>query len=731
MDYLFLSLDVQTPYLKTEDKKRLYAAFCFAKKAHAQQVRKTGEPYIVHPISVACLLTQLKIDVDSLIAALLHDVLEDTEYDVNFVRQQFGKEVAVIVDGVSRLDSLPRHRSETTSTLLEAGESSETNDEVKQRQKALQNQAANFGKLILAMSDDLRVILIKLADRMHNIQTARIFRSDKAQRIARETMDIYVPLAAKIGLNPWRVFLENQCFKILFPNRYTLLLKAMRKIKGDNIEVLNQTIQDVKIQLQKASITVHDIQGREKRPYSLYRKMVRKSLRFRQLMDQFAFRVVVDNVDECYRALGILHQWFKPVPGRFKDYIALPKVNGYQSLHTVLINLEGTQAEFQIRTPQMHTNAEYGIAAHWKYKEVTDTQQSTNTTLNHKWLSNLLEIYEQNPNQKEFFENAKIALLPDEIFVFTPTGELIDLPQESTALDFAYAVHTKVGNHAIEAKINLVNKPLDSKLENGDLVEIITSSFAYPTPEKLQYVTTAKARSTIRNQLNKLQSNDLQALGKELFEEALNAHNMDLRRLSKYSLLSLTEELNLASLEELYYAIGRGQRPTDIVVSQLLDILGEKTIKSRSKEISVLTLSQDMSYKPQYARCCRPICQDEVIGHLSGERGLVVHRRNCPNARNFHKNPTVWAMLSWQSNSMPLTTRIRVISHKVQQILAQLAKTIASTNTDIEDVQVNRLAAGQMQIDFFVLVSNRSELAQLMKLLRRQSGVTRVSRPLS
>ena len=706
MDYLFLPLDEQTPYLDETDKRRLYEAFEFAKQAHHGQHRQSGEQYITHPVAVACLLTQLRIDVETLIAALLHDVIEDTRYSSEYISDHYGHQVGFLVSGVSRLDNLPLKRVD-------------------------EQQALQFGRLLLAMAEDLRVILIKLADRMHNIQSLKVFSSKKALRIAKETLEIYVPLAAKIGMNPWRIFLENQCFNIMYPRRYLAILKAMRTAKGDRIELLNSTIDSVEQAMARANITVHAIKGREKRPYSLFRKMKSHNLRFRQLLDIFAFRVVVDSVDECYRALGALHQLFKPVHGQFKDYIAIPKLNGYQSLHTVLINAGGIQAEFQIRTQSMDINAEFGIAAHWKYKALEDNPDKPQKEWSSKLLHNLVEMYSETSNKTDFFEQVKEELMPEDLIVFSPKGELINLPRGSTALDFAYAIHTEIGKTAHYASINRVACALDTELQNGHLVEVHTSFNASPNPEQLEFVKTIRARAGIRAHLRQLQQDDLALRGKSLLHSTLKNYCLNIHSQAEDTLNKLAQSLKLNGEKDLYISIGKGERPASLVYSQLLLMLGEEGGQSLPQpaivKVPLITIDEQSHHKMQFGRCCRPICQDAVIGYLSGDRGLVVHRRKCRNTRDSAANPSQWVNLTWQLEQLELLASFRVESNNVVNILAIIAAKISENNTEIEDVQVKRLT-NKVQMDFVIKILNRHALAQMVKDLRKYPDVLRVYR---
>ncbi len=711
----YQELSQKTSYLNTKDKRRLKEAFLFAENAHSGQTRKTGEPYITHPVQVAQSLADLRIDTDCLISALLHDVVEDTHFTLEDIEKNFGYKVATIVSGLSH---------------LEGYKYSSINKQ----------QAANFSKMLITTAKDMRIILIKLADRIDNIKTIDVFRAEKRQRIALETLEIYAPIAAKIGLNSWGLFLEDKSFKALHPNRYQVLSKTIAHIKGDRQALVDETLETIKNELTQNNIHFIDVSGREKQPYSVFKKMTRKKIRFEQLQDLFAFRVVVEDVDSCYLTLGILHRLFRPVPGRFKDYIALPKPNGYQSLHTVLINQKGVQAEMQIRSKEMHYNAEHGIAANWIYK--SDSPVKDENLISHEWLNNLLNLYDENADNIDLLEFAKSDLAPKEIFVFTPEGKLITLPAGATALDFAYAIHSKVGNHAVFCEINLQRKELNSRLENGDIINIITKTLSYPTPSWLEFVKTTRARQHIRNYLRHRKNKDSIALGSELLKVALRAEKISLDQLPKYALQTLCEESNVETIDQLLLELGQGSRFSALVVKQIMDIIGKQkkrisTTKNKkqsieeNKDSDALIVGGVESLAIEFARCCGPIYGDYIVGYLSRDKGLVVHRQFCPNIKHVRKTPENLINVKWNAEKkFALHTRLKIEAEKGAGILAQLSSMIAHQGVDIVDIVVAR-EINFVSVEFEIKIDSRYNLAELIRKLRNTVNIKKVQRAMN
>ena len=713
MQQLYNSLAQRTSYLNQADQKCLEEAFWYAEKAHQGQHRKTGELYITHPVNVAKSLADLQIDRDSLICALLHDVVEDTAYQLEDISQRFGDQVATIVSGLSRLDGY-RFSS------------------------ANKQQAANFSKMLISMAKDMRVILIKLADRMDNIKTIGVFRVEKKHRIALETLEIYAPIAAKIGLNSWGYILENYAFKALNPNRYNVLHKAISHIKGNRQTLVDETLAVIKAELKQNNIIFLDISGREKQPYSVFKKMTRKKLRFQQLQDLFAFRVVVEDVDSCYRTLGILHRLFRPVPGRFKDYIALPKPNGYQSLHTVLINQQGIQAEVQIRSQAMHYNAEHGIAANWLYKQ--ENQSKNENPVSHDWLNNLLNLYDENTDNIDLWEFAKSDLVPKDIFVFTPQGKLITLPWGATALDFAYAIHSKIGNHAVACDINLQRQKLNKRIENGDMIKIITSTFSFPSPNWLDFVRTTKARQNIRNHLRHRKDEDSIILGKELLQASLSNHNLSMETIPKYALQTLFEEYHIDDMQQLLLHLGKGSRLPALTVKKIMDIMGKDdnqvTIsankhKQKNELSNALIVSGTENLAISFARCCWPIHGDDIIAHLSLDKGLVVHRRFCHNVRHTHRDRENWIPSAWNpEQKIMLHTRLKIEVENGAGILAQLSALISKQGIEIIDIDVTR-QINIVVVEVEINIDSRYNLAELIRQLRSKTNIKQVQRVIS
>lgn len=706
MEEYYSDLADKTHYLNDADQKCLKRAFWFAEKAHQGQFRRTGEPYISHPVSVAKYLAELQIDRDSLICALLHDVVEDTSYSLQDIETQFGPQAATIVFGLSRLEGY-RFSS------------------------ANKEQAANFSKMLLTMARDMRVILIKLADRMDNIKTIQIFHRKKQQRIALETLEIYAPIAAKIGLNTWGHILEDYAFKALYPKRYDALNKAIQSLKGDNKALVDETLEAIKQALKQNDIVFLEVSGREKQVYSIFHKMTLKKMRFQQLQDLFAFRIVVRDVDSCYRTLGVLHHLFRPVPRRFKDYIALPKPNGYQALHTGLINQKGVKAEVQIRSEAMHYNAERGIAANWIYKQ--NELVKNQNLIKQDWLNNLLNLYDEDADDIDLREYAKLDLAPKDIFVFTPQGKLITLPAGSTALDFAYAIHSKIGKHAISCEINSQRKRLNYRLENGEMIHIITSALSYPSPSWLDFVKTAKARQNIRNFLRQRKNEDSIILGKNLLQIALNKYHLSIESLPDQVLQTLLTEYQIEDLSQLFLQLGKGLRLPILVVNQLRSIMGvvenfSPDQKNQNPYANTLIISGVDNHAMQFARCCCPIHGDEIVGHMSLEKGLVIHRSLCSNLKNAYKDPTSWIATAWNpKEKICLTTRLKIEIDNGVGILAQLSALIADQGIDIIDIDVTR-HINIVVVEVELSIESRDDLAALIRELRNTGNIQQVQR---
>jgi len=689
-------------YLKPKDVARLAEAYRFSEAAHAGQTRQSGDPYISHPLAVAEILAEWHLDGQTLMAALLHDVTEDTSVTKDEISDTFGRPVADLVDGVSKLDRI-------------------------EFQSAEDAQAENFRKMLLAMARDVRVILIKLADRLHNMRTLGAVAPAKRRRVARETMEIYAPIANRLGLNTLFHELQELAFSHLYPGRYKVLAKATAAARGNRREMIGKTLDAIKRKLAEGGLRA-EVYGREKHVYSTYRKMIEKHLSFSEVHDIFGARVVVEDIPACYLALGSLHALYKPIPGKFKDYIAIPKANGYQSIHTDLIGPYGVPVEVQIRTAQMHRLAESGVASHWLYKDDTeklsDLQKQT-----HRWLQSLLEIQHQSGDPQEFLEHVKVDLFPDEVYVFTPKGRILSLPRGATAVDFAYAVHTDIGNRCVAAKINGELVALRTELRNGDRVEIITASHAKPNPGWLQYVRTAKARSNIRHFLKTMQYEESAGLGERLLEQALKALKSTLAEVEDANWDRVMRDSGSRSREELLADIGLGKRLAAVVARRLLK--GDAKEEPKALASNVMTIRGTEGMGVQLATCCRPIPGDTIVGSIKKGQGLVVHAADCTSiVRSRKKEPEQWIDVEWD----PRTTRlfqaaINVTVENQRGVLAKVASAIAEAGSNIDSIAMEEDRAVFTTMHFVIEVANRQHLARVLRAVRRLPDVETIIRP--
>ena len=691
-------LDTVRAYLPEDQVQDIERAYRFGAEAHEGQKRLSGEPYITHPVAVAGILARMRMDKATLIAAILHDVLEDTPTVKNQIAQQFGEEIAQLVDGVSKLT------------------------QIKFRSKA-EAQAENFRKMLLAMVQDIRVILVKLADRLHNMRTLDAMPPHKRRRIARETLDIYVPIANRLGMNDFRLELEDLGFQAMYPHRYRVLAKRMRKARGNQKEIIKTITRAFENALAEESIQA-ELRGREKHVYSVYKKMKEKALSFDEVLDVYGFRIVVDKVDTCYRVLGVVHNIYKPVPGRFKDYIAIPKANGYQSLHTVLFGPNGVPIEVQIRTVDMDRIAESGIAAHWLYK--TGSSGSTSPEVRaREWLRSVLEMQKGSGNSLEFLENVKVDLFPDEVYVFTPQGDIRRLPRGATAVDFAYAVHTDVGNTCVAAKIDRRLAPLRTPLVNGQTVEIITAPNARPNPAWLNFVVTAKARANIRHYLKNLKEEEAVDLGRKLLDRALEAYNLRVRSLRQEQIDVVLRDFKLDSFEHLLESIGLGHRPAPLVARRFATDPEETNAAYQGP----LAISGTEGMVVTMPRCCHPIPGDEIIGYLSTGRGIVVHRENCRNVAEYRDQPDKWIEVQWEKNiGRDFIVEVRVEVANQRGVLATVAATIAETGSNIEQVSVQDRDGSTSVLNFLFAVHDRKHLAAIIRHLKKMPQVLRIQR---
>jgi GTP pyrophosphokinase len=694
-----LLIEELSTYLKPKDLDHVRIAIEYSRAAHQGQMRRSGDPYITHPIAVARILAPLHIDVQAIIAALLHDVVEDTDITTEQLTEKFGKPVAELVEGLSKLDRLKFETREDA-------------------------QAENFRKMLLAMARDVRVILIKLADRLHNMRTLESMDADKRERIGRETMDIYAPIANRLGLNDLHHELQDLSFKHLHPNRYAVLSKALQVARGNRREVVNKILEAIRQRLVEFKINA-EVTGREKDIYSIYQKMRSKSLAFAEVLDIYGFRVLVNDFSCCYVALGALHGLYKPIPGKFKDYIAIPKVNGYQSLHTTLFGPFGTPIEIQIRTHEMHKIADAGVASHWLYKSghesINDLHKKT-----HQWLQELLESLSQSSDSAEFLEHLKVDLFPDEVYVFTPKGRILSLPRGATAVDFAYSVHTDIGNHCIAVKVNHELVPLRSELRNGDRVEVITAPNAHPNPAWLGYVSTSKARSHIRHFLKTMQSGESARLGERLLNQALGTLGVKPQEIDDAHWAKLLKDTGVKAREDILADIGLGRRLNMVVARQLASV-GE-TIPNASVTNAVFTIQGTEGMAVQFAQCCRPIPGDPIVGVIKSGQGLMVHTHDCPTLRKGRSSGEQWLDVAWDKNiSRPFDVSIKLLVVNQRGMLAKIAAAIAEAEANIENINFSN--EGEYTVLYFTLeVSNRLHLANIMRSLRRIPEVVRIIR---
>lgn len=699
--YLFESLrQLIEQYLPEEQIKHLRQAYLVARDAHEGQTRSSGEPYITHPVAVACILAEMRLDHETLMAALLHDVIEDTSATYQDMEQLFGKSVAELVEGVSKLDKLKfRDKKEA--------------------------QAENFRKMIMAMVQDIRVILIKLADRTHNMRTLGSLRADKRRRIAIETLEIYSPLAHRLGIHHLKTELEELGFEALYPNRYRVIKEVVKAARGNRKEMIQKILAEIDGRLQEASISCR-VSGREKHLYSIYCKMHLKEQRFHSIMDIYAFRVVVKDVDTCYRVLGQMHSLYKPRPGRIKDYIAIPKANGYQSLHTSMIGPHGVPVEVQIRTEDMDQMAEMGVAAHWRYKgqgEIGTTAQIRAQ----RWLQSLLELQQSAGSSFEFIESVKSDLFPDEIYVFTPKGRIVELPTGATPVDFAYAVHTDIGHACVGARVDRQPYPLSQPLSNGQTIEIITAPGARPNAAWLNFVVSSKARAKIRQLLKNLKRDDSVSLGRRLLNHALGGSGK-LAEIPPERVQQELERMKLVTLDDLLAEIGLGNAMSVVVAKNLLQSEGAPGTPSGSSARKLPIKGAD-GVLITFAKCCRPIPGDPIIAHISPGKGLVIHHESCRNIRGYQKELEKFMAVEWDSHiEQEFVTEIKVDMFNHQGALANLTAAINTAGSSIQSLNTEE-KDGRVYCAFLRLTAHdRVHLANIMRKIRVMPDVIKVHR---
>jgi len=689
-------------YLPPEEVQIVRKAYLFSEEAHRGQLRLSGEPYITHPLAVAGAIAEWQMDVEGVVAALLHDVMEDTSVGKGEIAERFGKPVADLVDGLSKLDKIEFQSQEDA-------------------------QAENFRKMLMAMASDLRVVLIKLADRHHNLQTMAAVRVEKRRRIARETLEIYAPIANRLGLNKLFSELQDLSFQLIYPMRARVLGRALNAARGNRRELLSRILAGIKGKLRAANIDAQ-VFGREKSLYSIYRKMLDKRLSFSQVLDVYGFRVVVNDVPTTYLALGALHALYKPVPGKFKDYIAIAKPNGYQSLHTTLIGPHGTPFELQIRTEAMDNVAQEGIASHWLYKDSesfgADLQKKTTN-----WFHSLLDLQNATGNSSEFIEHVKVDLFPHEIYVFTPKGKIIPLPRGATVVDLAYAVHTDIGNQAVMGRVNFNMVPLATELTNGDRVEIVTAADAHPLAEWLNHVKTGRARSKIRHYLKTAQDDESTALGEKMLGQELRALGVAASEVPVSRWKSVLRDSGNKLIKEVYTDIGLGFRLAGVVARRLLTLDDSSPTAGTPASSLVIRGSEGMAV--QFAPCCQPIPGDPIIGSIWKGKGLVIHTHDCPAIRKARSaKPTKWIDVEWEPERDRLfSVRVQVVVQNTLGALGRIATEISSSGTNIVNVNMDDRQPGlYTTLNFTVQVADRTSLARLMRSLRRIPEVVRIAR---
>ena len=695
-------------YLEPQQIDRVFQAYQFSARAHEGQQRISGEPYIHHPLEVARILGEMHMDHQTLMAAILHDVIEDTPTAKEEIRKKFGKSVAELVDGVSKL----------TKVKFESVEEA---------------QAQNFRKMLMAMSNDIRVILVKLADRLHNMRTLGSLRYEKRMRISRETLDIYVPIAQRLGLNSIRLELEELGFLTMYPMRHRILTEQVSKARGNRKEVITKIRNALRRRMRQEKLPV-EIHGREKHLYGIYEKMRRNKLTFNEVYDVYAFRILVEDVDNCYRALGVVHNLYKPVPGKFKDYIAIPKTNGYQSLHTVLFGPYGVNIEVQIRTKEMNDVAEAGIAAHWLYKSGKKSGDRSGAHRKaREWLQGIMEMQQTAGNPQEFLDNVKVDLFPDSVYLFTPKGKMIELSKGSTTVDFAYAIHTDVGNSCTGARINRRLAPLGTRLYSGQSVEIITSPNAKPNPGWLKFVTTAKARTSIRHYLKNLKEDEAISLGLRLLNRELDVFGYRYDQIQPSKLEEVLNEYHLQDNQSLLAEIGLGNRIAPLIARRLIESEYKSTklvngaSKASASEPFVIKGTEGMVVN--FPKCCYPIPGDPITGFSSAGRGIVIHNLSCKNVAEYRNQPEKWIDVQWEEDiGRDFTTTIRMYATNQRGVLATVAAAISEQEANIINVDIEDKDDRDTLLAFEIEVKDRQHLAQVIKRIRRIKHISHISR---
>ena len=686
-------------YLNDKQLEQVKKAYFYASNAHLGQFRSSGDPYVSHPIAVAKILADFKMDEDCLTAAILHDVIEDSGIPKSYLKNEFNIDVANLVDGVSKLDKISLASKQ-------------------------EEQAENFQKMLLAMSKDIRVIVLKLADRLHNMRTLRFLDEEKQKRIAVETLEIYAPIAHRLGMHQFYRELEDLAFEVVHPFRNKVLQSAISKNTKGRKKILNKIESSIKEKLDEYELN-SQVTGRRKHLYGIFKKMKAQSKSLDQVLDVYAFKITTNSVMDCYKALGILHNSFKPIEGRFKDYIAIPKSNSYQSIHTGIITFDGLPIEVQIRTNDMDELAEYGVAAHWIYK--TGSKENPAQVRAKRWVNTLMEVRKNVDDPQDFIEIVKTGLVPNEIYVFTPKGDIIELPKGSTPIDFAFAVHSDIGIHCRGCRINKNLAPINVPLESGQTISIITDKIPQANPSWLDVVRTSRARSSIRSVLKDLKISKARKFGKSILEQALAPHEIKLRNIPKNRMEKLLSSINVKSVRQLLEEIGSGKRSSLVVAHQIIQFLDFD--QTDLIEFSNIQISGSEGLVISYAPCCRPIPGDNIIAHFSNTKGIVIHTERCKNIRPIRKDPALCAQVNWDEKvEGDFSVEIKVLSEDKPGLLAEISTVISNYQANIESFKTDSPIGNSIQMHIIMNVIDRDHLARIMRKLRRLSTVLSVFR---
>ncbi len=686
-------------YLNNSQLEQVNKAYLYAANAHSGQFRSSGDPYVTHPVAVAEILAKFKMDEDCLTAAMLHDVIEDSGIPKSFLKKEFNSNVAELVDGVSKLDKISLNSKQ-------------------------EEQAENFQKMVLAMSQDIRVIVLKLADRLHNMRTLEFLSEKRQKRIALETLEIYAPIAHRLGMHQIYRELEDIAFEVINPFRSKVLKNAIDKKTKGRKKILSKIESSIKEKMIDNEIPCQ-VHGRRKHLYGIFKKMKRQSKSLEEVMDVYAFKITIDDAMDCYKVLGILHNSFKPIEGRFKDYIAIPKSNSYQSLHTGIMTFDGLPVEIQIRTHDMDELAEFGVAAHWFYK--TGHADNPAQSRARRWVNTLVEVQKNIDDPQDFIDVIKTGLVPNEIYVFTPNGDIVELPKDSTPIDFAFAVHSDIGLHCKGCRINKNLAPLSVPLESGQTINIITDKYPQANPTWLEFVRTSRARSAIRNSTKNLKASKARKYGKNLLEQSLRPHRIKLRNVPKPRMSKLLDAINVKSVRELLEQIGSGQRSSLVVAHQIIQFLDYD--QKDLIEFSNIQISGSEGLVLSYAACCKPIPGDNIIAHFSNQKGIVIHTERCKNMIALRKDPAHCAPVQWEKDVVgDFSVEIKIISDDRPGLLAEISASISETNSNIVNFRMDLPAGTSIQMFTVIEVKDRQHLAKIMRKLRRLNHVMSVSR---